>query len=465
MRGFLKKAVVIILVLAVLIVGAVFAITTANNYAEWQQFVTENSILGYAYYIKNNSKSIYTDDAMQATDDILVNNLDNIKIISQYIKYNPDGKHIDLAIDTLDDLKWTEALEVNEVYQFYNYINYYPNGKYISEAREKVDYLRWHEALSINHTSACYEFISKYPDSKYIDEAYDKIDDLFWAEVLKTNDTPALGAYISNVPDGKHIDEAYEKFDDLYWDLVMNAGNTWNFEDYISQCPNGKYVDEAYEHIETINWMQVVNSNSIFSFENFMAMYPNSKYAKELKSLFPGIDITTLAAQGKIHAVVNGSGIDKINISITNNTDESILVNLPFGTWFESDSESGQNMLLAHKYMYYLSPRETKEYKTYYFAYMDINCSIPNSDSSFSKVNSLGDDELLTKVLKALFNKQAEYPLIQAAVWRITDNATNRELMNAILSSGASIITEEHIAQADEIIENVINPKEPRYCC
>ena len=494
----MKKAWIIIAVLAV-IAGVTYLAYTGFNYSEWQRYVEINTIHGYGYYIMENPKSKYIDDAIQAADNILMNNLDDIDVLREYMSGFPYGENIDLVKSLkLEYDLWQEVTDTNTISVYALYITENPTSKYIDDAAQKANDLLKNNPEDIDIVE---RYTILFPDGEYIDFAKDKLEDCLWANSLDANITDLYQAYIYEYPNGKYVQLAHEKIDDINWGYALTEDHINGYESYISKYPNGKYVKLANDKIEDLEWNDALNDNYIGAFESYISQYPKGKYIQlandklkvlreaheselwtdamqgnlyqleayiseypngkhinEAKKIFEGTAITTLMSQNKISAVITGIDINKVSISMTNLTDTPLMVVLPLGTWFGSQASYTQNMLLTHEVRLYL-PSKGTENRNVGTACMNIDRGIPYSEDSFNSVNYLGDDALLTKVIKALNDKGAYYSVVQAAVWRITDNASTYDLTHTLRSGfggfGPSVISEEDVVLADEIIASV----------
>ena len=256
-----------------------------------------------------------------------------------------------------------------------------------------------------------------------------------WNKANMANNIPFYAYYIGENPKSKYVDDAIQKVNDI---LLSNLDNIYSVTEYIQYFPDGEYIDLAIDTLDDLKLAELLESG-----ESADISYETG-------------DIITLLSQNKIAAKINGGGLEHTWVSLTNLTNTPLMVVLPLGTWFESESDEYQNTLLTREVKFYIFANGTRK-RLVDAAGMNINRGISYSGDSLYTVNYLGDDELLTKVIKAM--QQESSPLIQAAVWRITDDADDDDLINALgvgpEGFGTTLITTAHIAKADKIIESL----------
>jgi hypothetical protein len=135
-------------------------------------------------------------------------------------------------------------------------------------------------------------------------------------------------------------------------------------------------------------------------------------------------DLVDLIRQGKVEAEIGGSGIQSVNVRLRRKATQTqiVVVDVPVGTFFVAANRSTQSMVSTAPVTINLSGNEWIRI-TVAAACANKPLSIPHENDSFI-VQRLPQQLELTKVINVLARENASYPVIQAAVWIITDNAT-----------------------------------------
>ncbi|MDR0560096.1 MAG: WG repeat-containing protein [Prevotellaceae bacterium] len=116
-----------------------------------------------------------------------------------------------------------------------------------------------------------------------------------------------------------------------------------------------------------------------------------------------------------------GSSINSSYMEVENLTDMNLYLTVPCGTYLSANSSSYQNMILTSPEDIQLSPKQ-KYSKYVNTACMNMHRDIPSENSGFG-VGQHNDSHLLSKVIKLLDDGNYSYPVKQAAVWIVTDDA------------------------------------------
>jgi hypothetical protein len=93
---------------------------------------------------------------------------------------------------------------------------------------------------------------------------------------------------------------------------------------------------------------------------------------------------------------------------------------------------------------------------------MNIYRDIPTSSNGFS-VSALENSSLLKRVMVLLDEKNASYAVTQAAVWIVTDNPSEYDLLNQLVDSyGNKVISASDLAKAREIVKEAKGEKDDK---
>ncbi|MCL2814970.1 MAG: thioester domain-containing protein, partial [Oscillospiraceae bacterium] len=162
-------------------------------------------------------------------------------------------------------------------------------------------------------------------------------------------------------------------------------------------------------------------------------------------------DISALINAGVIAVSVTGNSIDFTSVKLTNKTNREITATIPLGTYFNSNSSSVQNMVVRKPITVTIAANESKSISVA-TACMNIAKDIPGSNNGFG-VSALDTDSKLMRVMKLLEENNASYAVTQAAVWIVTDNPSDYDLLNTLVySGGGRAISEDDLKKAREIV-------------
>jgi hypothetical protein len=141
-------------------------------------------------------------------------------------------------------------------------------------------------------------------------------------------------------------------------------------------------------------------------------------------------------------------------MTLKNNSTQELNVIVEPGTWFQAGSSSVQNMLVTAKYTVSLGSNESK---TVYVdtACMNMTRDIPGSSNSFT-ISYHDSSSKLAKLAKYVDEHNTSYPVIQCAVWMITDNASGSQLLQSLVDqSGRSVVDQSDVDEARRIVNGL----------
>jgi hypothetical protein len=166
----------------------------------------------------------------------------------------------------------------------------------------------------------------------------------------------------------------------------------------------------------------------------------------------PGEDITDLLAGHKVEARVVGSGIQQVSLRIRRAEPNVAAVMIPVGTYFVAANSGSQNMVATESRSVQL------EGDDWVPATIPVACAnkplkVPREEDSFSIRRAPQQPELRTAV-QALHDGHASYPVVQAGVWIVTDNASYDGMGTLIRQpSGKRVIGPADAVQAMKILD------------
>ncbi len=161
-------------------------------------------------------------------------------------------------------------------------------------------------------------------------------------------------------------------------------------------------------------------------------------------------DIVELVQQKKIEVTTSGDGIESVTVRLHRLVKVPLNVQIPVGTYFVSAQASAQNMITTQATTAQLTDDEWQGVST------PVACTnrpkdAPDSSDSFT-VERAPHQEQLAKLMPVLDAAGVSYPVRQAAVWIVTDDADFSDLGELVESSngfdGSRVINEPETAQA-----------------
>jgi len=167
-------------------------------------------------------------------------------------------------------------------------------------------------------------------------------------------------------------------------------------------------------------------------------------------------NIVDLLAAGKVRAEVTGSGIRNVSIRLRKTIPSTVEVSLPVGLYFIASKRAAQNMVGTASRSVTLTSDDWVTV-TVPAACANKALAIPGGGDGFAIRRSPAQRELAA-VLPALERASAPYPVIQAAAWILTDDATYADLGTLIrrpsyqMSGGTRVIQENDAARALRIM-------------
>jgi hypothetical protein len=185
--------------------------------------------------------------------------------------------------------------------------------------------------------------------------------------------------------------------------------------------------------------------------------------------MIPEGDIVDLVKEGKIEVRAEGAGIYTVDVNIRAFVKYPLIVRIPIGTFFESNT-AVQNMVATAETRIWLSsslliPAEWKSVVVR-AACANRTRPIPEKHSFFTVQHSAIQQEL-AQLLPALERAGADLETRQAAVWIVTDNANYNDLgillrtpswlpaafLDTKQAEGYRVIREGHVAYALKIFD------------
>lgn len=182
-------------------------------------------------------------------------------------------------------------------------------------------------------------------------------------------------------------------------------------------------------------------------------------------------NIYDLLEEGKIDVETEGSDISHLNLKIEPTVEINLKVSIPSGTLFSANEGSSQSMVSTRKMTveFEMKPgldvsleqegqaaepqqqADRSKQVVVPVACANLHKSIPTSSDTFT-IKRSPDQEELSVLLPVLEAEGASYPVMQAAIWIITDNADYDDL-GTLVSNGERIIRGYEASEAIRLIE------------
>ena len=160
-----------------------------------------------------------------------------------------------------------------------------------------------------------------------------------------------------------------------------------------------------------------------------------------------------LVAQGRITFRITSGAINELGLDIRNTTDQPLQVDIPAGTYFVNKDPASQNMVVRHPARASLEASGHVEIQLE-AACANLHLSEPTRDDTFTIQRTPSSPEL-ARLIDQVISVQVDYPVEQAAVWIVTDDATFDELGMLVEGSrfGSSIIQETDAVRAMQLVD------------
>ena len=163
--------------------------------------------------------------------------------------------------------------------------------------------------------------------------------------------------------------------------------------------------------------------------------------------------IVDLVDQKLISVSITGVSMDALALHVQSLSGQPLQIDVPAGTYFVAADPSVQNMVARHPASALLDAAEAVDIK------LDAACASlhqaePGSSDTFAMVRTSEVPEV-TKVIDQLNSTPVDYPVEQAAIWIVTDDATFDELGMLVGGSryGSALIKEDEAVRAMMLVE------------
>ena len=158
--------------------------------------------------------------------------------------------------------------------------------------------------------------------------------------------------------------------------------------------------------------------------------------------------IVDLVKQGDITFNTTGGSINLLALNVQSHSGKPLRVDIPAGTYFVNADPASQNMVVRHAFTTLIQPHASVDINLD-AACANLHLSEPKQGNTFTILRTPKQPEL-TRIIDKLNSAGVDYPIEQAAIWIVTDNATFDDLGLLVEGSrfGAAIINENDAVRA-----------------
>lgn len=276
----------------------------------WAKTISLNTKEMYKKFMERFPQSAHYQEAQEAYDWLMAHQGNNIQSILRYLnRYQPHGKHVPLAIKTLENLeeeeRWKKAKAEGTYASYYNYLQRYPTGKYVAEAKEKINQLAgdedakaW-EIAKLEHTEAAYlAYITEYPDGRHVDEANDIIHKLPGQRTWR-GDTDSDRIVLPPADPIKPTPEHQA------WEKAKNANTYIAYHDFLLAHPDSRFVEEAQKIMQEKDDI-ALNRIKIMAASKTLSLKEKIRQCIRYFDEFPGADNNIYVKQIKDQLEIRG---------------------------------------------------------------------------------------------------------------------------------------------------------------
>jgi hypothetical protein len=164
-------------------------------------------------------------------------------------------------------------------------------------------------------------------------------------------------------------------------------------------------------------------------------------------------NIVDLVGRGAITFKITSGGINELGLDIQNTTDQALHIDIPAGIYFVNLDSKSQNMVVRHPASASIQPNGQADIQLE-AACANIHLTEPTQENTFT-IQRTPEPPELTEVIDKLNSAKVDYPVEQAAIWIVTDDATFDELGMLVEGSrfGASTINEKDAVRAMMLVD------------
>jgi hypothetical protein len=212
-------------------------------------------------------------------------------------------------------------------------------------------------------------------------------------------------------------------------------------------------VTHERREVEERRFVSAVAEGDVDEIRALLARYADHALASEAQAALAddGRDVIDLLDEGKIQVGATGVDIQNISLAITNLTSHGINVIVPAGTYFTPLNASTQTLVSTAEVSVRVSSWGSAP------ASVAAACaSLPRNIPTRADIFVIGRAPAhadFARLMPVLAQARVTYPVQQAAVWIISDDANYTELGHLSAAGVVRIINEPYVANAMRIVD------------
>jgi|GEM_PF-4737532 hypothetical protein len=339
----------------------------ATEREDYKNAKTKNSVAGWESYLKLYPNMIYAKSAKVVLDSLLFleakQNFDNPTILeslkkrcrtisgtekldalliesnwelatrthtissySEYIKKNPYSEFKEAAEDSLLNIIYLNAKNLDTIESYTNYLQYpyknlgYYQGEYYKGSNDQDYYERYRRDFrdrwyrGNNRTSArlrlikltydrlssmdatlkewndLYEEIDYFwsygldvEDSKMKASAEKKIENILYEEIVANPTLDLVNEYLSKYPMGLFTQQILIRSEQLFFEKTKNLNTVKAFDEYVERYPYGSHLTELQACIDTVLYNKAQKDDWYTTYEEYLKKCPDGKFVIEVQ--------------------------------------------------------------------------------------------------------------------------------------------------------------------------------------
>jgi len=167
-----------------------------------------------------------------------------------------------------------------------------------------------------------------------------------------------------------------------------------------------------------------------------------------------GKNIIDLVTEGSVTFKLTSGAINELGLDLQNETDQALKIDILAGTFFVNSNPKSQNMIVLHPSSLTIEPNGKSDVQLE-VACANLHLTEPTKEDIFT-IQRTPQTPGLAQIIQKLNSVKVDFPVEQAAIWIVTDNATFDDLGMLVEGSrfGASIINEDDAARAMMLVDD-----------
>ncbi len=404
--------------------------------------------------------------------------LDTAPAYEGFLERHPDSRYSPEARRRLEELNgerdWRALSSSWDTLALETYRVRYPRSEHLSQIQVRVAEMRALAGCeSADGTEPCDDFLRDYPDSRFRSRAREQVGQILaWRRVSGSDAIAEIEAFLRSNGGSRFAQRARARTDTLRarreWERVRRSGDMAAHEAFLTLWEGWDEAKEARSALESMrrdsaDWAATRAAATPAAYQRFHRSHVGSPFISAAEGWLQGyandrkgIDIVDALDQGKLEARTEGSGIRTVTLSVRRLTSYPLRVRIPAGSFFVAHTRA-QNMVARSATSVWLADDDWTSLEVP-AACANRSRAIPASRDSFDVQRGPHQEEL-RRLMAKLAPSGADFPVQQAAVWIITDDADYSALGILVERSlgqffgGTRVIRESQAVRAMQLIE------------